>query len=738
MSALPFHSNSWAIPRHRITLVPDTNSEHPASTSRGSSRFADSGTILLLVLLAITLILITTFTGPSGESVLGRAGLALGTSAMIVVTWLLAAAGFGAWFLRWLPDELSQDTGPGTRLLCSLGLGTPLLLFAASALGTAGLLTSVTGWGLLVAGIILLAIAIRTSKHRLRIGPGEGWLPPFTWTAAPAIAVLAIAAVSAPGWLWQTEFGGYDALSYHLQLPREWFTRGEIFTPTWNVYGALPSLVESGYFHLMVVESNPLSVAISAQVLHASFALLAAATTGVAVGRWFDASRIGAGFALLIGTPWVIVVGSLAYNEMAAAFMLATAMLLFVPSNKEPRIDGAGPRMRVGVAAGILAGAACAAKLTAVGFVALPVAYLLLRRLRNVGWRDAVPMGALAGLVVLSPWFIRNLDATGNPVFPFLSDVFGTGHFSEDQLSRFLAAHTSTEGLGGRLGHLWNQVIRYGIGSSPDGEPWRAQWSLLPILAGLGILVGLLRTSTRRISRDLLILIAIPCAFWLAATHLKSRFLVPAIPILVAATMLLLPSDLSSERVPARIWRVVVSIALLAWCLWPVRLFQTERLSEEAPASARMVGRIDIATGLFFVIEAQKQKTQEDFLKVIQMGGPNATLALLPPGERILALGNATPFLAPRPLEYATVWDNHPLAELLDKHRGDPDAVVRALRDRGTTLLLVNPTMLEVWEQSGWLDPRLDIAAIKEMASRLEVVGHWPTGELLLRIPPGS
>jgi hypothetical protein len=717
--------------------VPDTHTEESESASRGASRFADSGTILLIVLFAITLILITTFTGPAGESVLGKAGVAFGSASMVVVVWLLAAAGFGAWFLRWLPKELSQEVGPGTRLLCALGLGTPLLLFAASALGTAGLLTTVTGWGLLIVGIILFAMGIRTSSRRFRIGAGEGWLPPFTWTAAPAIAVLLVAAVSAPGWLWQTEYGGYDALSYHLQLPREWYSNGRIFTPTWNVYGSLPSLVEAGYFHLMVVERNPLSVAISAQVLHASFALLAAATTGVAVGRWFDASRIGVGFALLMGTPWVIVVGSLAYNEMVAAFMLATAMLLFVPDSNAPRVDRAGARARAGVAAGLLAGAACAAKLTAVGFVALPVAYLLIRRLRSVGWRDAAPMGALAGLVVLAPWLIRNLDATGNPVFPFFSSMFGTGHFTEDQISRFQAAHTSTEGLIGRFGHLWNQIIRYGIGPDPlNGDPWRAQWSLLPILAGLGILVGFLRTSTRRVTRDLLILVAIPCVFWLSVTHLKSRFLVPAAPILVAASMLLLPKDLSSARVPARAWRVVISIALLAWCLWPVRLFQTDRIREEAPASAMMVGRIDIATGLYFVTEAQNQTTKEDALKVIHMGGPNATLALLPPGERILALGNATPFLMPRPVEYTTVWDNHPLAELLEEHRGDPDAVVRALRERGTTLLLVNPTMLGVWEQSGWLDPRLDLAAVSRVLERLEVEVRWPTGEVLLRIPP--
>ena len=53
--------------------------------------------------------------------------------------------------------------------------------------------------------------------------------------------MLVVAACAAPGWLWQTEFGGYDAMAYHLQLPREWFEQGRITTSTWNVYSAMPN-----------------------------------------------------------------------------------------------------------------------------------------------------------------------------------------------------------------------------------------------------------------------------------------------------------------------------------------------------------------------------------------------------------------------------------------------------------------------------------------------------------------
>ena len=696
--------------------------------------------MLLVLLLAITLIVIASFTGAIGESAMTAMGYTLLKVGIIALLWLLAAVGFGAWFLRWLPPELSKDVGPGTRLLAAIGLGIPAQLFIVSVLGTLGVLTMTTAWGLVAIGIFLLGFAIRTSSHSLRIGPSEGWLPPFTWTAAPALAVIALASLSAPGWLWQTEFGGYDALSYHLQLPREWFEAGRMFTPTWNVYGALPSLVEGGYYHLMVLEGHMIPVALSAQFLHACFAIVTAAITGAAAGRWLGAPSMGAGFALLIGTPWVIVVGSLAYNEMAVALMLATALLLFVPSGKPIQDSDTQGRMRIGIAAGFLAGAACAAKLTAIGFVALPIVYLLIRRVRSIGWRDAVPLGALAGLVVLAPWLIRNFEATGNPLFPFASGFFGTGHFSDEQITRFAAAHASTEGLLGRVGHFWDQFVRFGIGTSPlePNEIWRPQWSLLPFLTIAGLLVGLIRPSTRRIARDLLILTVVPCVFWLAATHLKSRFLVPAIPIFVLAATMLVPQAIERKTVPARVGKVIIALFLLAWCILPVWLFKTERSRDGRSASAAMVGRMDLATGLYFIGQAKQQQNQEQATQVLRMGGSTAWMALMPKQEKILAIGNATPFLTPRPYTYTTVWDTNPIAPLLEEHSGDTDAVITALREKGYTALLINPVMLQIWETSGWLDPRLNQNKLSEITRKLPLEQSWPNGELLLRIQPPS
>ena len=185
----------------------------------------------------------------------------------------------------------------------------------------------------------------------------------------------------------------------------------------------------------------------------------------------------------------------------------------------------------------------------------------------------------------------------------------------------------------------------------------------------------------------------------------------------------------------------MLAVALLARCLLPVWLFHSERLlrtSSDDPGtslSSMMVGRMDLMTGLAAGSQAMQESDPEKRAQIISASGFNALGPLLGPEEQILALGNAAPFLSPRGFEYATVWDNHPMAELLEQHPGDPDGVIRGLNERGTTMILLNYPMLQRWLESGWLDPRLDPDALQEVLARMDVQFRWQNGEVLYRVP---
>ena len=94
--------------------------------------------------------------------------------------------------------------------------------------------------------------------------------------------MLAAALVPA-GYLWSTEFGAYDALSYHLQSPREWLASGAMRPLPHLAYAGLPSFVEGAFMHLMALRADAREAAIACQLLHACMALTAAATLREAV-----------------------------------------------------------------------------------------------------------------------------------------------------------------------------------------------------------------------------------------------------------------------------------------------------------------------------------------------------------------------------------------------------------------------------------------------------------------------
>ena len=138
-----------------------------------------------------------------------------------------------------------------------------------------------------------------------------------------------------------------------------------------------------------------------------------AAATGRIVADMLGRGAGGVATALVLGTPWVIVVGSLGYNEMVVALLLAVGLVLV-----ERGVDS----WRGGAAIGLLCGAACGAKLTAIGLVALPLAVVMLGRMPLRRWpRPAIAAG-LAAAAALGPWLIRTGLHLGNPLFPI-----GTG-----------------------------------------------------------------------------------------------------------------------------------------------------------------------------------------------------------------------------------------------------------------------------------------------------------------------
>lgn len=458
-----------------------------------------------------------------------------GSLPVLAAVWI-GAAGYG-YTLRVL---LIQKQG---GVIEELALGIAGLLIVNWLVAWTGLLTqngavAVFGFGSLLNLLKLMPV---TARDRL-----ERRVPILPWCVlllVPGLAMLLMAASCPPGTLWRVEAFGYDVTSYHLQLPQEWLAMGRMAGLEHNVYSFLPSLMEGGYLLIGVLSGSVIDAVYTCQLFHVTLALLAGAAIGKAVAsRASVAAGIGAA-AIYLATPWVTITGSMAYNEMGVMAFGAVALLILFGEHGNTR-GGA-------IAIGLLVGAATLCKLTAGVMVALPVGLILL-----TGWQRSetasseaktasnlqlAAIAALAGLLTLSPYLVRNYAATGNPVFPFAAETLGAGHWDQELVERWDTAHglsPKEEGKLDALGRQWLFNSGYGaVGGqvTPRETENIARFDReggLPVLwiavAAAGVLV-MLNRGTRKIGGALLMMLGVQVGFWLFATHLQSRFLLPTL-----------------------------------------------------------------------------------------------------------------------------------------------------------------------------------------------------------------
>lgn len=97
--------------------------------------------------------------------------------------------------------------------------------------------------------------------------------------------------------------------------------------------------------------------------------------------------------------------------------VFAGAMIVAVDGELTPVCKGACRECWIGTA--------CGAKPTALLFAGVPTGLALLGMMPVRQWWRATVCRAIAGLIMLLPWMVRNWMACGNPLFPFALTVFG-------------------------------------------------------------------------------------------------------------------------------------------------------------------------------------------------------------------------------------------------------------------------------------------------------------------------
>jgi hypothetical protein len=587
-----------------------------------------------------------------------------GLAAGIVVAPAVLA---GLWLVPLLMAGHNVPTRWHLLLGAVFGLGAASLLVLAA--GLAGILQR-SVWVVIivvltVAGVMrlrsLLEQASGDESDRADRQAADPGAYRYLWfLLAPFLTLALCAAANAPGLIWQEEGWGYDALEYHLQMPKEYLAEGRIEYAPHNVYANFPANVEMLYLLSMVLLNDDLDMGTTANMIHLLFAVLTVFGAWV-VGRDFS-PRVGILCAVTLGTAgWLCYLCGLAYVENGMLFFgLAATGSLLRGLNVLPPGGRGLPGGRWIALAGVGAGLACGCKYTALPMIALPLV-IAASVLPRGGTRPKVRAGLVFGVTALlafSPWLIKNFVMTGNPVFPLANGVFKAspaGWGSEE--ARWTRGHTppsEERTIAARLDAFWKRV--------PGDHDQRVGPALL-LLA----LAGLVRRRLGRADVLLLIMLLVQFSVWIFATHLYARF----------AVVMLIPLGLLAGRavVGAGGVRLAVAAVLIgAGAGWNFA-FAAKLHHDESPGGA--------PAGLIYKDGWLKR---DAYFPVVNYE--------LSQDARLLLVGDARAFYFIPSVDYCVVFNTNPFIEAI-RSAGSDGETIGWLRERGYTHLLVHWTEID-------------------------------------------
>jgi hypothetical protein len=567
---------------------------------------------------------------------------------------VLLALNLAAWAAGGLLQRLLGAAGGWSVLdaarrlaLGFLVLADLVLLLAALHLLQRTLLLVVLLW-LAAAGLVVLLWQWRLSRPRVSLHRRP--LALLAGGVALLVAVVAVLGAHMPDY-------GWDAFTYHLALPERYLFENRIVVSPLFPHSAMPLTVEMLYTLLLAVDPGP-----AAKLLHAELGGLAAAVAAALAAR--HSWRAGAlAVVVLFADPLFNWELGVAYSDLAATLF---ALLAFA-ALQERLAGGGGAALRL---CGIFAGACVATRYTAAAIPLAVVGVLWLARapLRQK-LRDTAVIAVLA-VLVLSPWLLRNLALTGNPVAPALQGLFyarGQEYFDAvavEQAVAFVRRIGFGRGPEDLLALPVNLTLR-----ARNGD-YRAFGFRIGLLYVAGVAAALALAHARRSPalRGLLPGLGLLTLLWFFTSQ-EPRYLMPALALAAVAAGVGLHEML---RVLAAWWPR--ALAPLAWLLPLIALAHTQWAT-----LARLPWVYGYALGRLSV---EGFRSQDAALVVA-----DRLRAALGPHDRLLLVYEPRGFFfAGLHYVFAHDWE---LMQLV--HRaGDPDALAAELRGLGVTHVLVN------------------------------------------------
>lgn len=273
---------------------------------------------------------------------------------------------------------------------------------------------------------------------------------PLTWLMGIALLALLFCEVL----LALTPPIARDALIHHLAIPKLWLRHGAIHEIPWADFSYYPMNVDLLYMAALAYGSDILP-----NLIHLSFG----AATGLLIYLYLT-KRIGRNWGLLgalvfLSTPVVIRLSTTAYVDLGMTFFTTASLLAFLQWRESDYRKGLWMALSA-IAMGLALGSKYNA-LIAWFFLNLMVVFYYSRDRGHTN--QALKMGILffvLTLLIASPWYIKNLVLTGNPLHPLFERYFH--HFAQQGVGKDGLIEVAASG--GWFGIFQTRQLLYGEG----------------------------------------------------------------------------------------------------------------------------------------------------------------------------------------------------------------------------------------------------------------------------------
>lgn len=373
---------------------------------------------------------------------------------------ILAAGGLGS--RLWPAGNLPARVRFSLQAFLGLGLLSLIFLILASFIGTSVWLFA----GLLVLVLIVfhrnIILWIKQISDFGTIFSEIGWVEKTLAFLCGLMLLSTLIVALAPPL-------AYDAQMYHLVMPQAYLSQGQVDYLPWLAMTGMPQIVEMLFTWVIGLGGYE-----TAAVLGWMAAFLAiSGLLGFLSWRWDKLSAWVGISALLGGYSMVTAISSACVDWWSLSFGLCAFIMLDCWREKTQQNDL--------IISGLFVGFAAGTKYTAgaVGLVCLMVIIWSIFRLKLPFFSTLIPF-ALPAVAAFSPWFIRNLIYTGNPLYPFF-------FVSGEMTAASVKVYQSLPPWGN-----WLDLIALPFRSTVMGidSAEGYSFSIGPLLVGLGILAG--------------------------------------------------------------------------------------------------------------------------------------------------------------------------------------------------------------------------------------------------------